>query len=196
MHGVTDSNTLAKWIAGRGGLWLFVGLIVLIGAALGLRLAQLGHAKNVAVDKTNIPTVTVTIPGASSLPTTVSIIGTIAARYDVPIGVEGDGGRVEAIYVEAGDHVKRGQLLARLSAAVLRPEVGSLAASLEQARTEAELACDRRRQGQSRRGPARRGAGSPRSHGGARACRRHHPHPHGGTRTDRELGRPSAVPPR
>jgi len=140
MHGVTDSNTLAKWIAGRGGLWLFVGLIVLIGAALGLRLAQLGHAKNVAVDKTNIPTVTVTIPGASSLPTTVSIIGTIAARYDVPIGVEGDGGRVEAIYVEAGDHVKRGQLLARLSAAVLRPEVGSLAASLEQARTEAELA--------------------------------------------------------
>jgi len=135
-----ESNPIAAWIAGRGGLWAFLALVVLIGAALVLRLSQLSHAKNVAVDKTNIPTVTVTIPGESSLPTTVSIIGTITARYDVPISVEGDGGRVEAIYVEAGDHVKRGQLLARLSAAVLRPQVGSLAASLEQSRTEAELA--------------------------------------------------------
>jgi len=32
-------------------------------------------------------------------------------RYDMPIGVEGDAGRVAAIYVEAGDHVKRGQVL-------------------------------------------------------------------------------------
>jgi RND family efflux transporter MFP subunit len=140
MSSAKDANTVAEWIAGRGGLWLFVALIALTGAALVLRLSQLSHAKNIAVDKTNIPTVTVTIPGESSLPTTVSIIGTIAARYDVPIGVDGDGGRVEAIYVEAGDHVKRGQLLARLSAAVLRPQVGSLAAGLEQSRTEAELA--------------------------------------------------------
>jgi RND family efflux transporter MFP subunit len=140
MNRVNDSNPIATWIAGRGGLCLGLGLIVLIGAALVLRLSALGHAKNVAVDKTNIPTVTVTIPSESSLPTTVSIIGTIGARYDVPIGVEGDGGRVEAITVEAGDRVKRGQLLARLSTAVLRPEVGSLAATLEQSRTEAELA--------------------------------------------------------
>jgi RND family efflux transporter MFP subunit len=140
MNGAQDSNTIATWLAGRAGMWLFIALVVLTGAGLGLRLAQLSHAKNVAVDKTNIPTVTVTIPGESSLPTTVSIIGTIAARYDVPIGVEGDGGRVEAIEVEAGDHVKRGQLLARLSTAVLRPQVGSLAATLEQSRTEAELA--------------------------------------------------------
>ena len=54
-----------------------------------------------------IPTVTVTEVGVSTVPTTVSIIGTMAARYDMPIGVEGDGGRVAAIFVEAGDHVKR-----------------------------------------------------------------------------------------
>jgi RND family efflux transporter MFP subunit len=42
--------------------------------------------------------------------------------------------------VEAGDRVKSGQLLARLSSSVLQPQVGSLAASLEQARAEAELA--------------------------------------------------------
>jgi RND family efflux transporter MFP subunit len=82
----------------------------------------------------------VTQAGVSTVPTTVSIIGTIAARYDMPIGVEGDAGRVAAIYVEAGDHVKRGQVLARLNVSVLEPQVTNLEAALEQARAEAELA--------------------------------------------------------
>jgi len=73
-------------------------------------------------------------------PTTVNIVGTIAARYDMPIGVEGDAGRVAAIYVEAGDHVKRGQLLARLNVSVLEPQVANLEAALEQSRAEADLA--------------------------------------------------------
>jgi HlyD family secretion protein len=54
--------------------------------------------------------------------------------------VEGDGGRVAAIYVEAGDHVKSGQVLARLNVSVLQPQVANLEAGLEQARAEAELA--------------------------------------------------------
>jgi len=84
--------------------------------------------------------VSVTEVGVSTLPTTVSIIGTIAARYDIPVGVEGDAGRVAAIYVEAGDRVKRGQVLARLDVSVLEPQVANLEAALEQARAEAELA--------------------------------------------------------
>src|SRR6202043_307565 len=84
--------------------------------------------------------VSVTEVGVSSMPTTVSIIGTIAARYDMPIGVEGDAGRVAAIYVEAGDHVKRGQVLARLNVSVLEPQVANLEAVLERARAEAERA--------------------------------------------------------
>jgi HlyD family secretion protein len=82
----------------------------------------------------------VTRVAVSTSPTTISIVGTIAARYDMPIGVEGDGGRVAAIYVEAGDHVKRGQVLARLNVSVLQPQVANLEAGLEQARAEAELA--------------------------------------------------------
>jgi len=54
--------------------------------------------------------------------------------------VEGDGGRVAAIYVEAGDRVKRGQVLARLNVSVLEPQVANLEAGLEQAHAEAELA--------------------------------------------------------
>jgi RND family efflux transporter MFP subunit len=140
MSANAESNRVAQWLVGRGGLWLFGGVLGLIVLVLAWRLMQLNKASHPSVDKASIPTVTVTSPSASTAPTTVNIIGTIAARYDVPIGVEGDGGRVEAIYVEAGDHVKRGQLLARLTTTVLQPQVGSLSASLDQSRAEAELA--------------------------------------------------------
>jgi HlyD family secretion protein len=126
----------------RFGFWpraLIIGAIVVFVAVLAWRLTQALVVKNVP-NKNAIPTVSVTEVGVSTVPTTVSIIGTIAARYDMPIGVEGDAGRVAAIYVEAGDHVKRGQVLARLNVSVLEPQVANLQASLEQARAEAELA--------------------------------------------------------
>jgi RND family efflux transporter MFP subunit len=115
------------------------GVLALV-ALLVVRLVQvLGHGSGAASPAT-VPTVTVTTVAHTSLPTTVSIIGTVAARYDIPIGVEGDAGRVGGIFVEAGDHVRKGQLLARLNVTVLKPQVGSLEAALEQARAEAELA--------------------------------------------------------
>jgi len=131
----------ASWYENRG-FWLraaIIGAIVVFVAALAWRLTQALGVKTVP-NRNPIPTVSVTEVGVSSVPTTVSIIGTIAARYDMPIGVEGDAGRVAAIYVEAGDHVKRGQVLARLNVSVLEPQVANLEAALEQARAEAELA--------------------------------------------------------
>ena len=131
----------ASWYE-RRGFWLraaIIGAIVVFVAALAWRLTQALGVKTVP-NRNPIPTVSVTEVGVSSVPTTVSIIGTIAARYDMPIGVEGDAGRVAAIYVEAGDHVKRGQVLARLNVSVLEPQVANLQAALEQARAEAELA--------------------------------------------------------
>lgn len=123
-------------------LWLravIIGAVVVFLGVLAWRLTHAFGAKQ-AAPKIPVPTVSVTQAGLSAVPTTVSIIGNIAARYDMPIGVEGDAGRVEAIYVEAGDHVKRGQVLARLNVSVLRPQVANLAAALEQARAEADLA--------------------------------------------------------
>jgi RND family efflux transporter MFP subunit len=135
-------QSIAAPFAGRRNLWVAVAIGTVIVAVVVLFAMRLTHAlgvKNVA-NKVPIPTVTVTEVGVSTLPTTVSIIGTIAARYDMPIGVEGDAGRVAAIYVEAGDHVKRGQVLARLNVSVLEPQAANLEAALEQARAEAELA--------------------------------------------------------
>ena len=135
-------SATGTWYDGRRGFWFRVGVIGLLAlfvALLAWRLTQALTVKSV-LNKDSIPTVSVTEVGVSSVPTTVSIVGTIAARYDMPIGVEGDAGRVAAIYVEAGDHVKRGQVLARLNVSVLEPQVANLQAALEQARAEAELA--------------------------------------------------------
>ena len=135
-------QTVASESPGRRNLWVAIAVgtvIIAVVVLLAMRLTQALGVKNVA-NKIPIPTVSVTEVGVSTVPTTVSIIGTIAARYDMPIGVEGDAGRVAAIYVEAGDHVKRGQVLARLNVSVLEPQVANLEAALEQARAEAELA--------------------------------------------------------
>ncbi len=136
-------QTAESRLLGRRKLWMgaAVGtLAVAIVILLAVRLTQALGVKSAPHKNNPIPTVSVTEVGVSTVPTTVSIIGTIAARYDMPIGVEGDGGRVAAIYVEAGDHVKRGQVLARLDVSVLQPQVANLEAALEEARAEADLA--------------------------------------------------------
>ena len=135
-----SSSAQASWLTPRRGIWLLVVCAAAIATVLALRLTQALALKDSNTKKREVPTVTVTHVAVSTTPTTISIVGTIAARYDMPIGVEGDGGRVAAIYVEAGDRVKRGQVLARLNVSVLQPQVANLEAGLEQARAEAELA--------------------------------------------------------
>ncbi|MEA3105594.1 MAG: HlyD family secretion protein [Gammaproteobacteria bacterium] len=135
-----SSSAPGSWLTPRRGIWLLIVCAVAIAAVLALRLTQALGIKDSNAKKHELPTVTVTRVVVSATPTTISIVGTIAARYDMPIGVEGDGGRVAAIYVEAGDRVKRGQILARLNVSVLQPQVANLEAGLEQARAEAELA--------------------------------------------------------
>jgi HlyD family secretion protein len=129
-----EANNKGRWV-----YFTLAGALALVVALLAFRLIQATAQKN-AVVAASIPTVTVTEVGVSTVPSTVSIIGTVAARYDMPIGVEGDGGRVAAVFVEAGDHVKQGQVLAHLNISVLEPQVANLEAALEQSRAEADLA--------------------------------------------------------
>jgi HlyD family secretion protein len=86
-----------------------------------------------------LPLVRVKIPGLSKVTSTVSFTGALAARYDMPIGAEGEGGRITAVLAEVGDRVKKGQVLARLDQSILRPQVARLQASLEEARAQAAL---------------------------------------------------------
>lgn len=127
-------------LTARRGRWLLLAVALAIVALLGLRLTQALSLKKSVTHGVDMPTVSVTAVSVSTIPTTIEIIGAIAARYDMPIGVEGEAGRVAAIYVEAGDHVVSGQVLARLNVSVLAPQVTNLEAALEQARAEADLA--------------------------------------------------------
>lgn len=138
-----------SWLTPRRAVWAFVGVGAVIAILLAVRVSQSFAVKRAVTNKGDIPSVTVTEAGLSALPTTVDIIGTIGARFDTPIGVDGDGGRVSAVLVEAGDHVKRGQVLARIDTSVLEPQVANLQASLELARAESELAAAEYRRAQA-----------------------------------------------
>ena len=120
-----------KWLTPRRVILIFAAAVALIAVAVAVRLTQTLTVKKTVSNRVT-PAVTVTEAGQSAAPTTVSITGTI--------GAEGDAGRVEAVYVEAGDHVKRGQVLARIDTSVLAPQVANLQASLDLARAESDLA--------------------------------------------------------
>src|SRR5580704_15481462 len=217
---VSSGAVRGAWLTPRRVMLIFAAAVALVAIAIAARLTQTLATKKTVTNRVT-PAVTVTEAGRSAAPTTVSITGTIGARYDTPIGAEGDAGRVSAVYVEAGDHVKRGQVLARIDTSVLVPQVANLQAALDLARAESELAAaeyqravavgksgalsteetERRRsssvtacQGQGGRGAARGGAGTPGARRGARARRRRHPHPHGRGGTDREPCRQPLVP--
>jgi len=129
-----------RWGAGR---WSMLGVGVLIaGVAVwaAVHYASGTPAKQETGSEGAIPLVTATAPGLSPVTAAVSFTGTINARYDISIGTDGETGRVAAIYVEVGDHVKAGQLLAQLDETILKPQVARLEASLEESKANAELA--------------------------------------------------------
>jgi HlyD family secretion protein len=125
----------AKWMAAA----VAAAVLAVVGLILwrGHTVADPGAAA--LASQQAIPLVSVISPGVTSVTSTVTFTGTISARYDMPIGIEGDAGRIIGVYVEAGDHVKRGQLLAKIDESVWQPQVNRLAASLEQARAQAAL---------------------------------------------------------
>jgi HlyD family secretion protein len=122
--------------------WLLPVIVALIAVVAAVVLWRVMHPKAAPValaDQQNVPFISVVTPGLKAVTSSVTFTGAIAARYDMPIGNDGETGRIVAVYVEAGDHVERGQLLAKLNDSVLIPQVNRLQAGLEQAQAQAEL---------------------------------------------------------
>jgi HlyD family secretion protein len=115
-----------------------LGALVLV-AIVAARFMSGGAPAAGGAPNATVPLVSVVTPGLKAVTATVTFTGTVNARYDVAMGVEGEGGRISAVLVEAGDRVKRGQVLATLDTSVLRPQVARLNASLAEARAQAEL---------------------------------------------------------
>jgi len=86
------------------------------------------------------PTVTVMVPGKQQVIRTINATGTLAARREIPVSVVGEGGRVTNVYVDAGDWVKQGQIMASIDRAVQSQQAASLEASVGVARADLNLA--------------------------------------------------------
>ena len=121
--------------------WIAVSIaIALVLIALLWASRASGPTAAAATDEEkDLPLVSVTVPGLHSVKSMVTFIGAVAARYDMAISAEGDGGRIVAVLGEAGDRVKSGQVLAKLDRSVLLPQVNRLAAALEESRAQAAL---------------------------------------------------------
>ncbi len=87
-----------------------------------------------------VPTVTVVVPGRSQVGRTITASGPLAARRDQPVGIAGQGGRVERVLVDAGSWVRQGQVLAVIDRSVQAQQAAQLAAQIDAARANARLA--------------------------------------------------------
>lgn len=139
------SPSRVKWTLGV----LAIVVAVAVAAAVWMSRASAPSATTTLANAQSIPLVSVMSPGVTAVTSNVTFTGAISARYDMPIGIDGDAGRIVGIYVEAGDHVKKGQLLAKLDDSVLVPQVNRLAASLEQTRAQAALSAAEYRRAQA-----------------------------------------------
>jgi RND family efflux transporter MFP subunit len=88
----------------------------------------------------NIPAVTVVVPGRSQVARVVTASGPLAAHRDQPAGVAGEGGMVRAVLVDAGSWVRQGQTLATVDRSVQSQNAAQLAAQIQVARADAALA--------------------------------------------------------
>lgn len=115
-----------------------IALVVLIVAVLGWRLFV--PKPSPAAVASQVPEVTVMVPGATMIADAISAPGSIAAKRDDAVGVQGEGGRVVAVLVEPGQRVAAGQVLARIDGRVQAEEINQLAAAVRQADADARLA--------------------------------------------------------
>ncbi len=123
-----------------------IGAAVVALIALALALTMGGGEESAASGAEargrggQVPTVTVMVPGRTQVARSITASGALAARRDQPVGVAGEGGMVARVYVDAGSWVSQGQVLASIDRSVQAQEAAQLAANVEVARADAQLA--------------------------------------------------------
>jgi HlyD family secretion protein len=143
--GFTSSDTLVVVDRGRRrriALIAGVGVIVvaLLAAFFLMRGGEEKAGPATAEGGAQAPTVTVVVPGRQTVDRSISATGSLAARVDMPVGVAGEGGMVTRVLVQPGQWVGAGQTLAVIERSVQSQEAAQLAANVQVARADAELA--------------------------------------------------------
>lgn len=124
-------------------LWWIAALVAVVAAlGIGYFLTR-GSGEQPATKsgaKSQVPSVTVAVPGRQQVGRTISATGTLAAKVDMPIGVVGEGGLVTRVLVQPGEWVRQGQVLATIDRSVQVQTGASLSAQINVARSDARLA--------------------------------------------------------
>jgi HlyD family secretion protein len=97
-------------------------------------------AQQAAASASQVPSVTVIVPGQTAVGRVVAASGPLGAKRDQPIGIAGSGGRVVNVLVDAGSWVRAGQVLATVDRSVQAQTATQLSAQVEAARADAALA--------------------------------------------------------
>jgi RND family efflux transporter MFP subunit len=126
--------------------WIWVAVAVAaIAVIAAVMMMRGGGAAEEAKGKgaggaAQAPTVTVVVPGRSTVAREITGTGTLAARREMPVGVAGEGGMVTRVLVEPGQWVGAGQVLATVDRSVQQQTAASQDAQVRVARADAQLA--------------------------------------------------------
>ena len=135
---VTDRSNQRRWVI----IAAVVGILVIVVAAMML----MGGSKKDATATAGgsgagqVPTVSVVVPGNTSVAGMITASGPLGAKRDQQVGIAGSGGRVTAVLVDAGSWVRAGQTLAVVDRSVQAQQAAQLAAQIEAAKANAALA--------------------------------------------------------
>ncbi len=128
----------------RRRILIIVGVLVALGLIAALYFMTRGGDSKAAEagkggDK-QAATVTVIVPGRSTVDAVVSATGNLAARRELPVGIAGEGGQVVNVLVEPGQWVGAGQVLATIDRRVQVQQAASLGSSIAVSEADARLA--------------------------------------------------------
>ncbi|GGY99130.1 hemolysin secretion protein D [Novosphingobium colocasiae] len=126
--------------ASRRRVWIIGGAVALAVIAAVALLHRAPPEEAAGADDSQIPHVSVSVPGRSTVAGVIKATGTLAARREMPVGSVGEGGQVRAVLVEPGDWVSKGQVLAVIDSSVQSEQVASQAAQVQVAQADARLA--------------------------------------------------------
>jgi RND family efflux transporter MFP subunit len=130
----------------RRRLVIIAAVVVLAVLAIGLAVmmsrsaSEKKAAEAAAASAGQVPTVSVVVPGTTSVGRTVTASGPLAAKRDQPVGIAGSGGRVVSVLADAGTWVHAGQVLAVVDRSVQAQQAAQLSAQIDAARANAALA--------------------------------------------------------
>lgn len=125
--------------------WIVVAVLVLLAGLIAWYVmrpkpAEVDPLKGDGARSTQIPSISVAVPGRDTVRTVISGTGSLAARREMPVGVVGEGGLVTAVRVEPGTWVRAGQVLASVDRSVQTESAEALAAQVRVARADAQIA--------------------------------------------------------